>query len=177
MIFNLVLQHAPEVLESLLKSQLKWDRVSGEMDGVGLLVMLRDITHKHDSLVQSTLSYVKTFLEWTPTFQGKHESNTDYYTLFLSRIETIRSHGGEPGFHNGVYQKHLSKLLEKQNMTASEFIAMESARDGMKKRKDLEKKARESACEEFLSCMFIHCHCSDEDRYGQLKKTSTTPIL
>ena len=59
MIFNLVLQHVPEVLESLLKSQIKWDTVSGEMDGVGILVMLSDITHKHDSLVQSTLSYVK----------------------------------------------------------------------------------------------------------------------
>ena len=125
MIFNLVLQHVPEVLESLLKSQLKWDRVSGEMGGIGLLLMLRDITHKHDSSVQSTLSYVKTFFEWTLTFQCKHESNTDYYTLLLSRIETIRLHGGEPGFHNGVYQKHLSKLLEKQNMTALELIAIE----------------------------------------------------
>ena len=40
--------------------------------------MLRDMTHKHDSSVQSTLSYVKTFLEWTLTFQGKNESNTNY---------------------------------------------------------------------------------------------------
>ena len=94
MIYNLVLQHVPDVLESLLKSQTKWDKVSGEMDGVQILTILRDITHKHDSLVQSTLLYVKTFLEWTLTFQGKNESNTDYYTLFLSRIETIRSHGG-----------------------------------------------------------------------------------
>ena len=94
MIYNFVLQHVPDMLESLLKSQTKWDKVSGEMDGVGILTMLRDITHKYDSLVQSTLSYVKTFLEWTLTFQGKNESNTDYYTLFLSRIETIRSHGG-----------------------------------------------------------------------------------
>ena len=52
---------------------------------------------------------------------------------------------------------------------------MESTRDGIKKRKDLEKKARESACEEFLSCMFIHC--SDEDRYGQLKKDQHNPYL
>ena len=60
------------------------------MDGVGILTMLRDITNKQDNSVQSTLSYVKTFLEWTLTFQGKNESNTDYYTLFLSRIKTIR---------------------------------------------------------------------------------------
>ena len=81
-------------------------------------------------------------MEWTLTFQGKHESNTDYYTLFLSRIETIRSHGGEPGFHNGVYQKHLSKLLDKQNISTSELIAMQTTRDGVKKKKDLEKKRK-----------------------------------
>ena len=37
------------------------------------------------------------------------------------------------------------------------------------------RKARESACEEFLSCMFIHC--SDEDRYGQLKKDQHNSYL
>ena len=84
MVHTLVLSHVVKVLEYLLKSQVKWDKVSKKMDGVGLLLMLRDITHKHNSSVQSTLSYVKTFLEWTLTFQGKNESNTDYYTLFLS---------------------------------------------------------------------------------------------
>ena len=55
----------------------------------------------------------------------------------------IRLHGGEPGFHNGVYQKHLSKLLDKQNITTSELIAMETTIDGVKKEKGFgEKSAR-----------------------------------
>ena len=52
---------------------------------------------------------------------------------------------------------------------------METTRDGIKTRKDLEKKAQESACEEFLSCIFIHC--SDKDRYGQLKKDQHNSYL
>ena len=52
---------------------------------------------------------------------------------------------------------------------------METTRDSVKKGKDLEKKAQESACEEFLSCMFIHC--SDGDRYGQLKKDQHNSYL
>ena len=113
-----------------------------DMDGVEILLVLQDITHKYDSSVQSTLSYVKTFLEWTLTFQGKHESNTDYYTVFLSRIKTIRLHGGEPGFHNGVYQKHLAKLLSKSNITRLEFIGIGSTNDGLIKRKELKKKRK-----------------------------------
>ena len=88
--------------------------VKEKMNGVGLLLMLRDITHKQDESVQSTLAYVKMFLEWTLTYQGNGQSNTDYYTLFLSRIDTIRPHGREPGFHKGVVQKYLTKILEKK---------------------------------------------------------------
>ena len=51
MIYNLVLQHCLKVLESLLKSQTRWDNVAKEMDGVGILLILRDITRKHGSLV------------------------------------------------------------------------------------------------------------------------------
>ena len=60
-IYNLVLSHLPKVLELLLKSQTKWDKVLSEIDGVGILLMLRNITHKYDRSVQSTLSYVKKF--------------------------------------------------------------------------------------------------------------------
>ena len=109
------------------------------------------------------------------TFQGKQESNTDYYKRFLSRIKTIRLHGGEPGFHNGVYQKHLSKLLEKQNMTASELIAMESTRGGIETIKDLEKKRDSRLVRKILSCMCIHY--LDKDRYGQLKKDQHNSYL
>ena len=52
------------------------------MDSVGLLLMLRDITHKHDDSVQSRLSNIQTFLELGFTYQEKDQLNTDYYTLF-----------------------------------------------------------------------------------------------
>ena len=72
-IFNLVLQHCPEVLESLLKSQTRWDAVKKKMNGIKLLLMLSDITHKHNEYVQSTLVYIKTFLDWILTYQGKDQ--------------------------------------------------------------------------------------------------------
>ena len=58
--------------------------------------------------------------------------------MFLSRIETIRSHGGEPGFHNGVCQKHLAKLLIKNSINKLEFLGMGLISHGFAKRKELE---------------------------------------
>ena len=149
MIYNLVLQHCPKVLESLLKSQTRWDTISNETEGVEILLIVRDITHKHDSYMTSTLSYVKTFFEWTLTFQGKHKSNTDYYMLFLSRIKKTRLHGGERVFHNDVYQTHLAKLLSNNNLATLEFIGIGSSKEDLTKRKELEKTARELAWEFF----------------------------
>ena len=63
MILNFNLLHRLMVLESLLKSQTRWDEVSSDMDGFGILLILRDVTHTYDSPVQSKLSYVKTSLE------------------------------------------------------------------------------------------------------------------
>ena len=137
MIFNLVLQHCPKVLESLLKYQTKLDTVKEDMDGVAILLILRDIRHKHNSLVQSTLLYVKTLLEWTLTFQGKHDSNTDYYTVFLSRTKMIRSYDGEPGIHNRVYQKHLAKLLSKNSRTMEKNVSMGSSSNSIVASKEL----------------------------------------
>ena len=84
------------------------------------------------------------------TFQGKHKSNTDYYTLFLSRIKKNRLQGGEPGFHNGVYQKHLVKLIETSNLTTTEF-----AERGSAIREELEKKRESRLVRNFwVACLF-----------------------
>ena len=52
---------------------------------------------------------------------------------------------------------------------------MGTTKDGVILEKELEKKAQESACEEFLSSMIIYC--LDEDRYGQLKKDQHNSYL
>ena len=89
--------------------------------------MLRDITQKHDSSLHSTLLYVKAFLEWTLTHQDKYQSNTDYYTVFLLKIKMIKSHNGEPRFHDRICQKHLIKLLTKKNFYEDEKVIVKHA--------------------------------------------------
>ena len=145
------------------------------MNSVELLLILRDITHKHKESVQSAIAYVKTLLKWTLTYQSKDQSNTKYYTLFLSRIDIIRSHGGKPGFHREAFWKDLTKLLEKKGKTRVEFSAMGTTGLFHAKKKAWYKTARESVCNELLSCMFIHN--LDSNRYEQLKKDQHSSYL
>ena len=82
------------------------------------------------------------------------------------RIKTTRSNGREPGFHEEVYQKYLTKLLAKKKNKA-EFIAMGSSGNGFSVRKELIDTARESSYGKFPSYVLI-CNL-DNDRDKQLK--------
>ena len=47
-IYNLCLQNCPPVLESVLKANIIWENISCKQNGIGLLLVIRDITHKQD---------------------------------------------------------------------------------------------------------------------------------
>ena len=78
-IYNLCLQHCPPVLELVLKANSRWEKISCDQNGIGLLLVIRDITHKQDENMQSTMSYVEAFLELSTTFQSTKQTNKSYY--------------------------------------------------------------------------------------------------
>ena len=47
-IYNFCLQHNPLDLESVLKSNSRWDTIMADHDIIGLFHVVRDITHKQD---------------------------------------------------------------------------------------------------------------------------------
>ena len=47
-ICNIFLQHCPPVLESVLKANSRWGNISCDQNEIGLLLVIRDITHKQD---------------------------------------------------------------------------------------------------------------------------------
>ena len=93
----------------------------------------------------------------------------------MSRIKTIRSHDGERGFRDEVFQGHLTKLLNQRGKSRAEFLGMGSTILFQAKRRAWNKITRESACEAFVSCIFIHN--SDDSRYKQLKKDQYNSYL
>ena len=62
-IYNLFLQHCPPKLETRLTSQEKWDQVRANRDVVGLLKMIRDITHNHNESKPGLMAIIECDLE------------------------------------------------------------------------------------------------------------------
>ena len=54
--------------------------------------------------MQSTMLYVEALLKFSMLFQSAKQTNTSYYELFKSRQDTLKSHGGQPGYHEQLYK-------------------------------------------------------------------------
>ena len=61
--------------------------------------------------MQSTMAYIKEFLEFATTYQEPKHSNTDYYALLKSIRNTVTAHGGHPGYHLKLYDNHWKRLI------------------------------------------------------------------
>ena len=49
-------------------------------------------------------------------FQGKSASIDEFATLFRSRIDTIRAHGGKPGHHPAQAKRILEREMKKMGL-------------------------------------------------------------
>ena len=54
-IYNLCLQHFPPVLESVMKANSRWEKISCDQNGISFLLVIRDIMHKKDKKMQMTM--------------------------------------------------------------------------------------------------------------------------
>ena len=108
--YHLVLQHCPLELESKLKAMSNWDSVNADRDIIGLLNLVRDITHKHDETRQGTMALVESDLLLYTTFM-KEEDPERFLELFKAQIDTINSHGGRAGYHPALHQQHFNICL------------------------------------------------------------------
>ena len=52
-------------------------------------------------------SYVEAFLELSTNFKSAKQTNTSYYEIFKSRRDTVKAHGGQPGYRDSLYKKTL----------------------------------------------------------------------
>ena len=83
-IYNLCLQHSPPDLKSVLTSNSRWDKILADQYGFVLIHVIWDITQKQDEKMQSTMEYVKVFLQFSMTYHEPKQSNTDSYALLKS---------------------------------------------------------------------------------------------
>ena len=56
--------------------------------------------------------------------QWPDQSTDKFYKTFTAQVDTINANGGREGFHNGVYNKHLLDLWDKELFTSNLLAAM-----------------------------------------------------
>ena len=90
-------------------------------------------------------------------YLGTHwsdQSTDDFYKTFTAQMDTINANIGSAGFHNGVYNKHMLALWDRDFVTADSLAVMIPA-EKLALENHLQKEAMESSCEEYLACLFL----------------------
>ena len=80
------------------------------------------------------------------------QSMDDFNKTFTTQAETINENGGSAGFHNGVYNKHMMSLWDRDLVTADSLAAMRPS-NKLAQDNRLQKEATESSCGEYLTCL------------------------
>ena len=171
-IYNLLLIHCPPYLEEVLKTMTNWDLVSASDNSMGLLVMIRDVSHDKTGEKQTVMTFFELTIELFTFFQQVGMSNDEYAIMFKAYVEALTAHGGTPWHYPALMQKHWDLLLAARMLVETQI----SADCDVKVAKELEAEARKIADDEFLACLFIRM--ADSKRYWELNlKLSNTFVF
>ena len=165
--YNLVLLQCPRALETQLKTLSDWENISSDQDVVELLLLIRDVTHKHDETKQGTMALVESDLLLYLSHMKTGDDPDDFMRLFKAQVDTINAHGGQAGLHPRLLNEHYDELVEYHPKDAKDLTSEE--------RLALTTQARKESCEEYLSCLFIRV--ADNARYKGLKTTLDNQFL
>ena len=94
--------------------------------------------------------------------QRLDQSMDEFYKTFTAHLDTIDSNVGRAGFHNGVYNKHMLALWDRDLVTADSLGAMNPA-EKTALENFLQKEVMESSWKEYLACLFLLL--VDEERF------------
>ena len=136
-----------------------WDSVSASDNAMGMLAMIRDVSHDKTGAKHTVMTFVESKIEFFTLCQQVGMSNDKYAIMFKSYFEALMEHGGTPWHHPELMQKNWDQLLAARMLAKTQMLAdLEVEVD-----KELEAEARKIADEEFLACLFISM--ADSKRY------------
>ena len=157
-VFAAIEIRCPDQLLEIVKGLTSYQATYVDRDVIAFLAMIRGVSHNQIETTQSTMSYVRGYVEMMSFGQEANWSSNKYYKLFTAQIETVEAHGGKPWHHPALIKEWVTTLETKyaeEDGSASQFV--EKAK----------KNAPEQAKKEFLACLFLLM--SDDDRYKSLK--------
>ena len=162
-IWNLLLSHCPPETCLRLEAQPNWESNQLSREPVELGKTICALSQSFDVTKNEMMAIVDADVTLMLKYQGKTASIDDFLRLFRSRIDTIESHGGTPGYHPGQVDRVLARELAAVNMDDTAWDALDA-----EAKKKLRDEATKMARAEYLACLFVRQTCTH--RYGELKK-------
>ena len=116
-------------------------------DVISLITMIHGVADKHGDTTQGTMALVTRGLALYTKFMTSENDTEEFYGTFNAMVDTINVHGGSSGYHPKLYADHLTILCVERMMDTTTISKGES--------ENVQKYSKKSACEEYLSCLFI----------------------
>ena len=121
---------------------------------IAIIPLIRDLSFNKKDRKRSIMATMEADTDLYLGTQRLDQSMNEFYKTFTSQVDTINANGGSVGFHNGVYNKHMLDLWDRDLVTANSLAAI-SPSEKTALENCLQKEAMESSCEEYLACLFL----------------------
>ena len=89
--------HCPPATMSKVKGHMGWKKAESNTDVIGLLRIIRDMTHSVKDEAHATVAMVKRDLDLFACGQTKGETHEKYEERFNARADVVNAHDGEAG--------------------------------------------------------------------------------
>ena len=149
-----MLQQCLKELKTELQNQDSRKAAEDVRSVIVILPLIRDLSFNKMDRKRSINATVLADADFYLDTQRPDQSTNNFYTTFTMQVYTINSNGGSSGLHNGVYNKQMIDLWDRDLVTANSLAAMRPAKKSALEN-CLNKEAMESSCKEYLTCLFL----------------------
>ena len=91
---------------------------------IAILLLIRDLAFKKMDRKRSIMETVEADADLYLGTQRPDQIKNDFYKTFTAQVHTINVNGGSSGFQNGVYNKHMLALWDRDLVTAESLATM-----------------------------------------------------
>ena len=119
-----MLQHFPKEIQSELQNQDSWKADEYSRSIIAILILIRDLSFNKKDRKIIIMATVEADADLYLGMQRPDQSKGDFYKTFTAQVDTINANGGSAGFHNGVYNRHVMALWDRDLVTADSLAAM-----------------------------------------------------
>ena len=118
-----MLQHCLKELDAELRNQDSWKTAEEERSVIAILLLIRDLYFNKTDRKRSIMATVEANADLYLGTQRPDQSTDEFYKTFTTQVDTINANGGSVGLHNGVYNKHMFALWDRDLVTSDSLAA------------------------------------------------------